>query len=248
MAISMQKARTLCTKSELDLIKWSSPTMSKTLSSKQLQQKVDRARKLRDKFKDLSRKQAGEARGKRKPTGTRAAKGNDRTVEKRELFDEAIARFEQALKKAEAAEKKAEQAKDKAKAAKTKTKTKKKPTAKKAAAKKTPAKKSSNKKTPSKSSGAKATAGDGALPAAPPKSRARTAVTSLSLAGSSSASPFSMSTSGSMQASRETRRQQASKSSKIGREQSRFARTAQEKIQGHVSGSTRRSQAKRDSK
>lgn len=246
MAISMQKARTLCTKSELDLIKWSSPSMSKTLSSKQLRQKVDRARKLRDKFKDLSRKQAGEARGKRKPTGTRAAKGNDRTVEKRELFDEAIARFEQALTKAEASEKKAEQAKDKAKAAKAKTK--KKSTAKKAAAKKTSAKKSSSKKTTSKASGAKATAGDGALPAAPPKSRARNAVTSLSLAGSGGASPFSLGSSGSMQASRETRRQQASKSSKIGREQSRFARTAQEKIQGHVSASTRRSQAKRDSK
>ncbi len=230
MAISMQKARSLCTQSELNLVKWSSPKQIKTLTPSQLKQKIDRARKLRDKFKDLSRKQAGEARGKRKPTGTRPAKGNERTVEKRELFEEVITRFENAMTKAE--ETKAKAAKKSA--AKKKTK-------KKAASKKKRASKSASNKSSKKKIVKKKTSGR----------KRRESVGSVSLGGgsASASSVFSgAGTSLAKQTSRETRRKSASKSSQGGREQSRFARTSQEKIQGHVSASTRRSQAKRDAK
>lgn len=242
MAISMQKARTLCTQSELGLVKWSSPAQIKTLSPAQLRQKIARARKLRDKFKDLSRKQAGEARGKRKPTGTRPAKGNDRTVEKRELFEEVMARFEKALSKAEAAESKVKTSK----AAGTKTK-KKTAAKKKVSTKKPSAKQASSKKQSSKKKSAKSGTSEGLVKA--PKPRHRTGLSSLTLGSSGGSSPLAgLNTSMAQQQSRETRRQNASKSSKGARERSRFARTSQEKIQGHVSGATRRSQAKRDAK
>jgi membrane protein involved in colicin uptake len=213
MAISMQKARTLCTQSELGLIKWSSPTQVKTLSPAQLRQKIDRARKLRDKFKDLSRKQAGEARGKRKPTGTRAAKGNERTVEKRELFEEVIARFEKALTKAEAAEAKTKASKAAGKTTKKKTAAKKKVSTKKATAKQATSKKqSSKKKSASKNQSAKSGPSDGLLNA--PKLRRRTGVSSLSLGNTGGSSPLTGLGSSLTQQSRETRRQSASKSSK----------------------------------
>ena len=62
-----------------------------------LRQKLGRARRLRDKYKDLSRRQGGQARGKVDPTGTRPARSNQNTVRKMELFEWAIEQIETRL-------------------------------------------------------------------------------------------------------------------------------------------------------
>jgi len=134
MAISASKVRSLCTASEYNLFKWSGARMSKTLTPSQLKQKIERARKLRDKYRDLAKQQRGEARGKRKPTGTRPAAGNDRTKEKAELFAEVLDRLQSALKAAGSATSATKkQAKKKASKKSTASTTKKKTPAKKTA-------------------------------------------------------------------------------------------------------------------
>lgn len=102
MATSKATARKLATKAEWTLLEASFAPELKTLTAYRLKQKVARARKLQDKYRDKARQQKGEMRGKRPPTGTRAAKGNASTVAKQELFAEARARFEEQLAKVEA--------------------------------------------------------------------------------------------------------------------------------------------------
>jgi len=103
MTITMKQARPLCTKSELELVEWSTPKRIKDLDASRLRQKLSRARKLRDKFRDLGDSQKRQIRGKE----GRAAKGgpaqdNRNTRLKQQLFAETIERFEKALDKAEA--------------------------------------------------------------------------------------------------------------------------------------------------
>lgn len=257
MSISPSKARSLCTESEYNLVKWSSPRSVKTLSPSKLKDKIDRARRLRDKFRDLAKKQRGEARGKRKPTGARAAQGNERTVLKAELFDQTLDRFQKALERAEAsdASSKGKSSSRAARSGGTGSKKSVKKAAKKSSAKKTSSKKSASKKSSQKKSTRMSAKAAPAGQTAPSFSLAAPSVpsrrgTNVSLGLSSRESSFTGL--GGLpspdQQSRETRRRDASRTSKIGREDSRFARTAREKIQGHVSAQTRRSQAKRDSK
>ena len=98
MAIPKSEARPLCTKREWDLLadSWN-PELSKVTPGR-LRQKVQRARTLRDKFRDLARQQSGEARGKRDPRSTRPARGNKNTKLKAQVFDEALERFQARLK------------------------------------------------------------------------------------------------------------------------------------------------------
>lgn len=259
MAISTQKAKTLCTASEFQLVQASAPSALKGRTPAQIKSKLDRARKLRNKFRDLAKKQAGEARGKRAPTGRTAAKGNDRTVEKAELFQEVLDRLEQALAAA------SKTAKPGATKKKTAASSAKKAAAKKSSTKKAPAKAAGEKKTVSTAKSAKkpaTKAGSGgsaskpataevkpAAPVAVPLGAAPIRIGAGSL-GASSSSSFGSLFGSSMagQQSRETRRKEKSQNTKLAREQSRFAHTSQEKIQGHVGAQTRRSQAKRDSK
>jgi hypothetical protein len=260
MPISGSKARSLCTESEYNLFKWSSAKMVKTLSPSQLSQKIDRARKLRNKYRDLAKQQRGEARGKRKPTGTRAAKGNERTVEKAQLFAEVLERFEGALKAADA--KSSKSAKSPAKKSAKKNTTAKKPTEKKPSTKKKTTKKKSTtekalgpKKKPARMPGAQAKKQSAKSPAVGP-------LVPLAAGGSSVVKPSLGSAAGhespfgslvgsqgkSDLDARQTRRVMSSKAAKAGRIESRFARTVQEKIQGHISGQTKRNQARRDTK
>ena len=102
MAHSKTAARKLATQAEWALLEVSFPPFLKDITPGRLKQKVTRARKLQDKYRDLARQQRGEARGKRKPTGTRAAKGNANTLVKQEIFAEALERFEAQLAKLEA--------------------------------------------------------------------------------------------------------------------------------------------------
>ncbi len=102
MAQSKSVARKLATKAEWTLLEVSYPPLLKDITPGRLKQKVTRARKLQDKYRDLARQQKGEARGKRQARSTRAAAGNTNTLLKQEIFTDALARFEAQLQKLEA--------------------------------------------------------------------------------------------------------------------------------------------------
>jgi hypothetical protein len=103
MPVAKSTARKLTTKAEWALLESSYSDALKALTPSQLKQRVVRARKLQDKYRDLARQQRGEARGKRPARRTRAAQGNANTREKQELFTEARLRFEAQLARLEAA-------------------------------------------------------------------------------------------------------------------------------------------------
>ena len=102
MAISIQKARVLATKAEFALFRASLPKTLKTLSVAALKRDVARARELRDKYRQLAKKQA------------RVGKEGERTHLKAQMFDETLARFQAGLKAAQGAERAAKAAKKKA--------------------------------------------------------------------------------------------------------------------------------------
>jgi hypothetical protein len=148
MPVSIQKARSLCTKSELDLLHWSRSPDLVDLPPSRIKQKIARSRKLRDKFRDLADRQRRESRRKEGPRGKRPSESNDATRTKQQLFQEALERFEAALVKHNAAV--AKKASKKKTSKKTTKKISKKTLMKKASkASAKPAKKVSKKKTAS---------------------------------------------------------------------------------------------------
>lgn len=151
MTISKPAARKLATQVEWTLLESSYAPLLKEITLGRLKQKVTRARKLQDKYRDLSRQQRGEARGKRQARSTRAAAGNDNTVNKQLMFSEALERFEAQLGRLEAKAAKETARAEKAKAKRAPAATRK--TAKKAAKK--PAKKSAKKSARQASTNAK---------------------------------------------------------------------------------------------
>ena len=95
MAFTRQEARSLCTKPELDLIVASDGKALEELTLARVQSKLQRARTLRDKYRDLERTQQLEARGK--PSPRRRAprsEGAVRTARKAEIFEIVLGRFE----------------------------------------------------------------------------------------------------------------------------------------------------------
>lgn len=254
--ITAAAARKLCSKTELTLVQASYATNVRDLTPSQLRQKITRARKLRDKYRDLAKQQRGESRGKRKPQSTRAAQSDENTVRKATLFQETLDRLEQQLARKE----------------KTSTMKTKKTSAKKATTPATSARSPSAAKSSSKTSAKKAGASaDGskskkkshasskAAPAAKaartPKPRGRKTKASVAMAATGAslgATPTGQASAsgwpGAMEqiSSRKTRRQDKSNKATYGATQSQFAATSTQKMQGHVSGQTKRRQAKRD--
>jgi hypothetical protein len=162
MAISRTTAQRLCTKPEFELVEASFAPHVKTLSPARLRQKVARTRRLRDKYRDLARRQRLEARGKRSPQRARPAQGHDNTDRKATLFQEVLDRFEIQLGRAEPDSGRAvPQKRDKGGAAAGKQDT---------GAKQSGAKKSGAKKSGAKKSGATS---KGAQPAGPAAGKAR---------------------------------------------------------------------------
>lgn len=94
MAVSRRDAKPLCTKAEYALANESYPPDVARFSERELRSRITRARKLRDKYKDLASKQAREIRGKAKPTRQKQPTGNAGTVLKRDFFAETLERFE----------------------------------------------------------------------------------------------------------------------------------------------------------
>jgi hypothetical protein len=172
MAITRTTAQRLCSAPEFELVEASLPPSARQLTPGRLRQKVTRARRLRDKYRDLAKRQRLEARGKRAPQRARPAQGQENTERKAQLFQETLERFETQLSRTAA-----DAAPDTAGAAKNATAKKataKKATAKKATAKKTTAKKATAKKGAAKKGAAKKGAAKKATarPASPGKAGA----------------------------------------------------------------------------
>jgi hypothetical protein len=183
MAITRSAAQRLCTQPEFELFEASMPANARQLTPGRLRQKVERARRLRDKYRDLAKRQRLEARGKRAPQRARPAAGNENTVRKAELFDEVLQRFQRQLERATATAPAA--AGPAARKPAAKKSTAKEPAAKKSTAKEPAGKKSAGKKSAGKESAGKKSAGKklAAKKSAPKKSAAQKSVATRSAAG-----------------------------------------------------------------
>ena len=96
MAISMGRAKALCTATELDVVRASTQQEIGKLTAARLRQKETQARKLRDKWRDQA---ASQKRSTQAKIGSRDADYNKNSAEKAELFDEVLSRFSAQLAK-----------------------------------------------------------------------------------------------------------------------------------------------------
>jgi len=103
MPVTQRQAQQLLTKAEFEFASQSWSPAVRAHSPARLRQKVSRARRLRDKYRDEARRQAGEAKGGRAPRGRRAAQGNQNTELKAKIFDQALERFQKRLAELEEA-------------------------------------------------------------------------------------------------------------------------------------------------
>lgn len=97
MAYQRTQAQKLLTAAELALFDSGRTTEIRKLSKPELRSNLERSRKLRDKYRDLYRRQRLAIRG---VSGTKAGTGGDanrRTQEKEEILAESVARFEARL-------------------------------------------------------------------------------------------------------------------------------------------------------
>jgi hypothetical protein len=94
MAIRMSEVKSLCTPQEIALVEASRKPQLEALSAGQLRQQAARARKLADKWRDLSRSQS-RAHGRQ----VGVSKDESRSTRKEEILREALASFEARLAK-----------------------------------------------------------------------------------------------------------------------------------------------------
>lgn len=184
MSYTLRQVQPLLTQAELELFQSSRATVIRTLDVRQLTSRVKRARSLRDKYRDLYRRQTVQSRAR-----AGAVEANRRTEVKAEIMDEVLQRFEAELIRKQALAAKAEQLAAARKAAAASKAAAKKAPAKKAAAKKAPAKKAPAKKAASKTA-SKTAAAKGAAAAKRPsaKAPAKKGPAKTSRAGSAAAS------------------------------------------------------------
>jgi hypothetical protein len=90
MKLSRDAVRRLTTKEETEFLEGLAAGRIEQITPTRLRQKLDRARRLRDKYRDLARRQGGEMRGKASPRSTRPARSNANTLRKVQLFEWAI--------------------------------------------------------------------------------------------------------------------------------------------------------------
>jgi hypothetical protein len=93
MRLSQDAIRRLLTKEETEFIEGLAEGRIESITPTRLRQKLQRARRLRDKYRDLARRQGGEMRGKAKPRSTRPARSNANTLRKVQVFEWAIDRI-----------------------------------------------------------------------------------------------------------------------------------------------------------
>ncbi len=95
MPITTREARQLSTVTEWALVEASLPDRIRELSPARLKAKIGRARTLRDKYRDIAKRQHRKAQPRR--TGRPNEAFSTRTARKVELFERVLARFEQQL-------------------------------------------------------------------------------------------------------------------------------------------------------
>lgn len=94
MAYNRRQAERLLSAAELELFDTSLASVLPTLTATQLKAKITRARRLRDKQRDLLQRQRLASRSATGTKGGRSGVANARTAEKAKALDEALARFE----------------------------------------------------------------------------------------------------------------------------------------------------------
>jgi hypothetical protein len=99
MAFTVVQAKSLCTNGELSLVRASTRNEIGKFSISRIRQKLDRARKLRDKWRGQAEKQRRDTQIAQRARQTDA---NARSAEKAELFGETLGRFEAQLATLEA--------------------------------------------------------------------------------------------------------------------------------------------------
>lgn len=104
MAFTRQSAAKLCSETEFALFSASFPDQSKNFTKAQLTGKLQRAKKLRQKYQDLYKRQRLAARARTGSKGGRSGDANLRTAQKQQLFAEAVARLQARLDLIHAAE------------------------------------------------------------------------------------------------------------------------------------------------
>ncbi len=97
MKLSPDAIRRLTTKEEAEFLEGLAAGRIEKVTPARLRQKLDRARRLRDKYTDLARRQRSEMRGKAAPRSTRPARSNANTLRKVQLFEWAIDRITSTL-------------------------------------------------------------------------------------------------------------------------------------------------------
>lgn len=94
---NLSKAKSICTTAEWQLLYQSTEKRIEVLSESRLRSKIARARKLRNKYRDLAHAQKRQTRGKGRTRGKRKVINNANTVRKQELFAAALKRLENRL-------------------------------------------------------------------------------------------------------------------------------------------------------
>lgn len=90
MVIKRDEAKALCTDTEYELYEASLKGKVQEWSATELRDLIGRARRARDKYRDLAHRQSREQRGKASPRGQSPAQGNDRTQMKVDLFNQVL--------------------------------------------------------------------------------------------------------------------------------------------------------------
>jgi hypothetical protein len=107
MAYNRSQARKLLTGTEFDLFESSLADAAKAPTAAQLRAKLARARRLRDKYRDLYQRQRVSLRAAMGTKSGRSEVANARTQAKAVLFGEVLARLQKQLDRKEAADKRA---------------------------------------------------------------------------------------------------------------------------------------------
>jgi hypothetical protein len=107
LAYNRIRAAKLLTAAELDHFNASLAREASELSEKQLKAKVKRSRDLRDKYRDLLKRQTRKNRDARGGKAAARVSSNERTADKAKIFDEMLQRFEKHLARRTARDKRA---------------------------------------------------------------------------------------------------------------------------------------------
>lgn len=99
MPVTRAQAKEICTKPEYEMVESSFRPAITSLTPARLRSKVERSRKLQDKYRELAHKQNRESKEQQ---GHARGTANQRTEKKAQLFAETRERFEKRLAEVEA--------------------------------------------------------------------------------------------------------------------------------------------------